>query len=201
MRAAHRAAAEVQRRGDDPIGAEPLEREDAADDVDDRVERADFVQVDVVDRHLVDVRFDRREPAEQRDRAIARRRRQRRAGDQPLDLGDVPVRMVLRARARGRPRGRTGPRGRARPPRHAAGTCSSSCHCVAAIARSLTRDADDRVVVETQAAERVAHGLERHAGVEAGAEEHVARDAGEAVEIKDGGHGSSAARPPDSRKL
>ena len=50
VRALHRAAARVERRGHDPIRTEPLEREDAADDVDDGVERADLVQMDLVHR-------------------------------------------------------------------------------------------------------------------------------------------------------
>ena len=45
MSRVHHAAADVQRRAHDAIGAEPFEREHGADDVDDRVERADLVQV------------------------------------------------------------------------------------------------------------------------------------------------------------
>ena len=36
---------------------EPFQREYRADDVDNRVERADFVQMDLVDRNLMDGRF------------------------------------------------------------------------------------------------------------------------------------------------
>ena len=194
VRAADGAAAQVQRRGDDAIGAEPLEREDAADDVHDRVERAHFVQVDVFDRHLVDVGLDGREAADQRDGAIARRRRERRPGDQPLDPGDVPVRMVLRGatvlvaafalvsmdlpvlrrrhRAGRDPLVEHPPRRRDAGPQHA-----------------RRRDV---VVVEAEAAEGRAHGVQRDAGVEAGAEQHVARDAGEAIEIEEFRHGSTA---------
>ena len=39
---------------DDAIDAEPFQREDGADDVDDGVERADFVKVHLADGHLVD---------------------------------------------------------------------------------------------------------------------------------------------------
>ena len=56
------AAADVDRRDDDAIGVEPFEREHGADDVDDRVERADFVQVDLVDRHAVNRGFRLAEP-------------------------------------------------------------------------------------------------------------------------------------------
>ena len=66
----------------DPIGAEPLEREHRADDVDDRVEGADFVKVDLLDRHLVNRGFRLREPLEERLRAVAPRRRERRLVDQ-----------------------------------------------------------------------------------------------------------------------
>ena len=49
VRRMHHPAADVQRRADDAIGAEPLEREHRADDVDDRVERADLVQMHLLD--------------------------------------------------------------------------------------------------------------------------------------------------------
>ena len=52
------------------IGADPLEREHRADDVDDRVERADFVQVNLLDRHLVNRRLGLGQPLEQRLRAL-----------------------------------------------------------------------------------------------------------------------------------
>ena len=57
VRRLHHAAADVQRRADDAIGTEPLHRKDGADDVDDRVERADLVQMNLLDRNLVDGRF------------------------------------------------------------------------------------------------------------------------------------------------
>ena len=47
------SAADVERRADDALGAEPLEPEHDANDVDDRIEGADFVEVDTVDGHLV----------------------------------------------------------------------------------------------------------------------------------------------------
>ena len=85
------AAADVQRRRDDVVDAEPLEREHGADDVDDRVERADLVQVDVVDRHVVDGRLGLAQPLEQRDRARLPRCRQRGVADQMRDLFERPM--------------------------------------------------------------------------------------------------------------
>ena len=55
--AAHRSAADVQRRRDHVVDAEPLERVHRADDVDDRVERADLVQMHPLDRRVVDGGF------------------------------------------------------------------------------------------------------------------------------------------------
>jgi len=66
VRRLHRAAADVQRRAHDPVRADPLEGEHDADDVDDRVEGADLVQVDLLDRHLMNRRFRLRQPLEQR---------------------------------------------------------------------------------------------------------------------------------------
>ena len=39
------------------IGAEPLHREHGAGDVDNRVERADLVEMNLLDRHLMNRRF------------------------------------------------------------------------------------------------------------------------------------------------
>jgi hypothetical protein len=47
------SAANVERRTDHLVCAGPLHREHNADDVDDRVEGADFVQVDFLHWHLV----------------------------------------------------------------------------------------------------------------------------------------------------
>ena len=48
-----RAAPHVNGRRHDPLGAEPLEGENAAYDVDDRVDRPNFVQMHLLDRHLM----------------------------------------------------------------------------------------------------------------------------------------------------
>ena len=66
VRAPHRSAADVDRRGHDVVGAEPLHAKDGADDVDDRVEGADLVQVHSIDRHLVDRGLRFGQPLEQR---------------------------------------------------------------------------------------------------------------------------------------
>ena len=47
----------------------------------------------------------------------------------------------------------------------------------------------ERTIPERQASERAPQRLERQTGVEKGAEHHVARHAGETVEVKDSGHG------------
>ena len=93
MRRVHHAAADVQRRADDAVGADPLEREHGADDVDDRVEGADLVQVHLLDRHLMDGGLGLGQPLEQRLRAVAARRRQRRPVDQREDLRQAAMRM------------------------------------------------------------------------------------------------------------
>ena len=60
---------DVQRRRHDVVGAEPLERKDRSNDVDDGVERADFMQMDLVERRLVYRGFRLANAAEQLDRA------------------------------------------------------------------------------------------------------------------------------------
>ena len=49
----HRAAAEVERRAVDRVDAQQLETQARADDIGDRIHRADFVKMHFLDRHLV----------------------------------------------------------------------------------------------------------------------------------------------------
>ena len=60
---------DVERRRHDVVGAEPLEREDGSNDVDDRVERADFMQMNLVERGLVYRGFCFTNATEELDRA------------------------------------------------------------------------------------------------------------------------------------
>ena len=79
------------------VGAEPFHREHGADDVDDRVDGADLVQVDAVERHVVNRGFGFGEPVEQRDGARLPGRRQRRTTDVALDVGEA---VMIGARRR-----------------------------------------------------------------------------------------------------
>jgi len=96
VRGMHHSATDVQRRADDAIGMEPFDREDGADDVDNRVERADFVEMDLVDWNLVNSRFRFSKVMKQLFRASLRRRRQGRALDQLIDFGEAAVRVLMR---------------------------------------------------------------------------------------------------------
>ena len=82
VRHLHHARTQVQRRRDDIVDAEPLEPEHRADDVDDRVDGPDLVQVDLVDRHLVDCGLGFADPAKEIDRPLLARGRQRRLADE-----------------------------------------------------------------------------------------------------------------------
>ena len=99
MRRLHHPAADVQRRADHAVGIRPLHSVHDADDVDDRVERADLVQVHLVDGHLMDRGFRVAEAAEHRFRALLPRRRQARVVDEMKNLGQAPVRMRVLAGA------------------------------------------------------------------------------------------------------
>ena len=67
-----------------------------ADDVDDRIERADFVQVDLVERHVVDRGLRLAEPAEEVNRAILALPRERRALDEAGNVLQAVMRSVVR---------------------------------------------------------------------------------------------------------
>ena len=92
-------AADVQRRAHDLIHARPLERVHSTDDIDDRVESADLVQMDTLDGHLVDRRLDLREFLKQRLRAIPAGGGQCRAIDQAEDFRKRSMRMMRVMRA------------------------------------------------------------------------------------------------------
>ena len=68
---------DVEGRHHDAVGLEPLEGEHGADDVDDRVERADLVEVHLIHRHLVDARLGLGQAPKQGDGAIPRGWRER----------------------------------------------------------------------------------------------------------------------------
>ena len=77
MRRLHESAPHRQRRADD-FRAEVFDRRRRADDVDDRVDRADLVEMHVVLRHAMHVGLGLREPFERKKRARACRRVERR---------------------------------------------------------------------------------------------------------------------------
>ena len=88
------AAAHIERRREDPIGAEPFQRKHRSDDVDNGIERADLVQVDLFDRHVMNRCFDFREPLKHRLRAFAAGGRERRLVVQAEDLRQRAMRMM-----------------------------------------------------------------------------------------------------------
>ena len=97
VRRLHHSASHIERRADDAIGVQPLEREHRPDDIDDRVERPDFVEVHLLDRHLMNGRLGHRQPVEQRLGAIAAGRRQRASIDQGEDFRQTSVRVGMGA--------------------------------------------------------------------------------------------------------
>ncbi len=93
MRAPDGSAADVERRDDDLVCAEPLHPEHSTHDIDDRIEGADFVEVNAIDRHGVDRRLRLRQLLEERDRAIFAGPREGRPLDVPRDVRQAVVRM------------------------------------------------------------------------------------------------------------
>jgi hypothetical protein len=93
VRTRHRAAANVQRRCDDVADPKPFEAKHRADNVDDRVERPDFVQVHALDWRAMNGRFRLRQALEQVHRALLTRFRQRRTLDRRDDVLQMMVLM------------------------------------------------------------------------------------------------------------
>jgi hypothetical protein len=191
VRRLDRPAADVERRGHDPIGLQELERKHRADDVDDRIDRADFVQVDFADRHAVHLGFGLAESLEERLGSCLPGRAQRRPVDQAADVGKAAVHMkvplvVARLMQMGRVIGVpavvivlavvVGMR--------AAGVVlvgmidplifAPHAELCRADARADDPVRPDGLVVYRQAAQRGAHRVERHTGIDQRAEDHVA---------------------------
>ena len=92
----HHPAADVHGRADDAIGVEPFDCEYRTDDVDDRVERADLMQVNLFEGNLMDGRFVFAESMEELLGACLRDCREVRTVDERVDLRQAAVRMVMR---------------------------------------------------------------------------------------------------------
>ncbi len=73
----------------------PLEPEHRADNVDNRIERTDFVQVDLFDGHLMDRGFGLGQALKEGFRPIAAGKRESGAIDQREDLRQAAVRMFV----------------------------------------------------------------------------------------------------------
>ncbi len=162
VRRTRRAAAGRQRRTVQPLDAKQPQSYDAAHDVDDRIERADLVEVDLVFGHAVDARLSGGQQPEHRRRSLPVVVRQRRCLDQRKHVGQAPVRLrrfgEVDVRLRG---GEPGAPHALRPQRPAG--------------RLELR----QLVVQRR-------GID--AGVDERTEQHVAADAGETVQVCDARH-------------
>ena len=94
----HHAATDIERRTDNAIGFEPFEREDRADDVDDRIERANLVQMNLLDGNLMNRRFGDSQTLKEIARAGFTLRRQRRPVNPSVDFRQavMPMRVAVR---------------------------------------------------------------------------------------------------------
>src|SRR5262249_53536785 len=159
VRGARRPARERQRRGLDRVDAEELEAEGGPGDVDDRVDRADLVEVDVVDRGAVDLRLGGGEPLEDGARARAGALRE----FAPSEDREHRAQAAL------------GPRARLDRDAEARGRDRATL-----LARYVEPEAAEAEGVETGP-----ELVEASAGVDERAERHVPRDPADEVEVGD----------------
>ncbi len=97
VRALDHSTAERQRRDDQLADRQRIDGPGGADDVDDRVDRADFVEFDVVGIHAVDLAFRFGEPREDLQRQLANPRREIARANQVADRAKRAVRVAGRA--------------------------------------------------------------------------------------------------------
>jgi hypothetical protein len=183
VRGSNAPAADIQRRSDDTLDAERLECVHGADNINDRVERTDLVQMDFVHWRVVNGCFRIRKLRKQRLSALFRPRGERSSVDQlkyfcecsvlgmamlvigamHMDVsGAVVVHMVGRRTLTSHPQ-----LGRAHTsPRHAFGP--------------------DGLPIEGEAPQRVPKAVKREACVEQSAQNHVAGGTRETIEIEEG---------------
>ncbi len=158
--------AEGHRAGADAAQAEPVDGDRGAGDVDDGVDRADFVEMHLVRGHPVHHALRHRQGVEHRERPPAHRGAERRAAQQTADVFVVtPVAPTLR-------------------PGHA--------HVEVGRRNGTPRHApDDKGVRDVERSEVFAQGAARETRIEHRREEHVAGDPREAIEVEQirGGHG------------
>lgn len=162
MHGAGGAATGGQRRAVQALDAEEAQAGDGAGDVDDGVERADLVELDGVGGNAVDARLRLGEAAEDREDGCLVGQRERRGLDDGGDVGQAAVRLARLGEVDvGERRGDPG-----------------AAHALGA----------QRPAVDAEPPQFGGEGIGIDAGVDEGAEQHVAADAGEAVEIGDRGH-------------
>ena len=86
-----RAAAHVQRRADDGVDVQQVERQAGAHDIGDRIGRAHFVEMDFLDGHLVHCGLGFAQPAEHGDGVAPGAARKLGLFDHLDDVREVPV--------------------------------------------------------------------------------------------------------------
>ena len=91
MRRSNASAAHIERRGNDAIDAQRLERVHRPNDVDNRVERADFVKVNTLDGRTVNGGLCLRQSVEQSLRSLLPSRGERRTVNQTRNLREGPM--------------------------------------------------------------------------------------------------------------
>ena len=162
VRGPDEAARRGERRADDLVDAEVLECEGDAADVGDGVDRADLVEVDLVRRDAVDVALGLGEAAERLVRACMGARGEVGGVDELADGGPVAMDVLVGG---------------------------DDLDPGGADAVALRARVDD---VDAEASQPVADGRLRGARVEERAEEHVAGDARDGVDVEEPAHAAAA---------
>ena len=161
MRTVHKACAGAQRPADHALDAEQPQPDDRARDVDDRIDRADLVEVDLLDRAAVDAGLGLAEALEGGYCALLIARRQVGAPDDAKNVVQVPVRMAVSRALDLHPDLRGGE------------------------AAPLDLPRAERIAFERELAELLAEGAGRKARVDQRAEDHVAARAREGIKVGD----------------
>ena len=179
VRGGDRTAADVQRRRHHPLRAHLFEGVHRAHDVDDRIQRADLVQVHLLHRCAVHGCFGFAEAIKEADRPVLARPAQRRPFNQARNLVQRPMGRIGRSPVIvAVPMPACVVMVRTRP------VLATDAELGRCQARARDPLGPHGVMVDGQAAQRAANVLERYTGVDQRAQQHVSGHTGEAIDVQ-----------------
>ena len=158
----HKPVPQAERSTVDRVDAEQIEADRRAYDVDDRIDRADFVKMDIVGRRAMDRRLGFGQSTEDAQRRLSNPLAQRRTLDEPANIGPGSRRLLI-------------------------GLEHGHIDARAGDAVLLNRLGIDLVAGEIERLQRMTKLLKWQTGIDERTEHHIATGPRERIEVGDAG--------------